>query len=172
MVNEKQCYKQFCKITDGKENEGYIEWKEWVLEQVKGYDKKQLTNLVKRTEINVKKMEASCQIKDQGIMPYGISLMSLLLTLVVTVYLSSMGNIINIYSQTVPDEIIEKYGKIVTEFSTSETNSMLIFCGVIIILLIILLASEAWARKKILRYKYNSKIYYEELLKILEEKIL
>ena len=35
MVNEKQCYKQFCKITDGKENEGYIEWKEWVLEQVK-----------------------------------------------------------------------------------------------------------------------------------------
>lgn len=47
MVNEKQCYKKFCKITDGKENEGYGEWKEWVLKQIESYDKKQLTNLEK-----------------------------------------------------------------------------------------------------------------------------
>ena len=62
MVNEKQCYKKFCKITDGKENEGYGEWKEWVLKQIESYDKKQLTNLEKRTEIKLKKDRKSTRL--------------------------------------------------------------------------------------------------------------
>ena len=92
MVNEKQCYKKFCKITDGKENEGYGEWKEWVLKQIESYDKKQLTNLEKRTEIKLKNKEADCNIKQQTISSYGIPVVCAMFSIIVTIIVSPMKN--------------------------------------------------------------------------------
>ena len=49
---------------------------------------------------------------------------------------------------------------------------MMGLCGKVCVALLLILAFEIWARKKIARMRYSWKIYYEELLEILEEKLL
>lgn len=172
MVNEKQCYKKFCKITGGKENEGYEEWKEWVLAQIKDYDEKQLVNLEKRTKLKLKDQEAVCNLKEYVITPYGISIIGLLLPIVVTLYYSSVSDQVGIYTQVVPKDSIVTYVQEVGKIIENSMNSMMGLCGRVCVALLLILAFEIWARKKIARMRYSWKIYYEELLEILEEKLL
>ena len=172
MVNEKQCYKKFCKITGGKENEGYEEWKEGVLAQIKDYDEKQLVNLEKRTKLKLKDQEAVCNLKEYVITPYGISIIGLLLPIVVTLYYSSVSDQVGIYTQVVPKDSIVTYVQEVGKIIENSMNSMMGLCGRVCVALLLILAFEIWARKKIARMRYSWKIYYEELLEILEEKLL
>lgn len=152
MVNEKQCYKQFCKITDGKENEGYIEWKEWVLEQIESYDKKQLTNLEKRTEIKLKNKEADCNIKQQTISSYGIPVVCAMFSIIVTIIVSPMKN--------------AEYNDM------SRMIEFLYMNGVFFSLAIVIALIEIKMIENSSRKKYSWKLYFEELLKILEEKLV
>lgn len=172
MVNEKQCYKQFCKITDGKENEGYGEWKEWVLKQIESYDKKQLTNLEKRTKLKLKDIDVRCNLKQYTIMSYGISIIGLLLPIAVTLYYSSISDMVGIYSQAVPKDSISSYAQNMGDIITTGMGDVLRLCCIICSILLLVLVFEIWARKKIARMRYSWKIYYEELLEILEEKLL
>lgn len=152
MVNEKQCYKKFCKITDGKENEGYGEWKEWVLKQIESYDKKQLTNLEKRTEIKLKNKEADCNIKQQTISSYGIPVVCAMFSIIVTIIVSPMKN--------------AEYNDMSRMIEFMYMNGVF-FSLAIVIALIEIKRIENSSRKK-----YSWKLYFEELLKILEEKLV
>lgn len=152
MVNEKQCYKKFCKITDGKENEGYGEWKEWVLKQIESYDKKQLTNLEKRTEIKVKNKEADCNIKQQTISSYGIPVVCAMFSIIVTIIVSPMKN--------------AEYNDM------SRMIEFLYMNGVFFSLAIVIALIEIKRIENSSRKKYSWKLYFEELLKILEEKLV
>lgn len=174
MVNEKQCYKKFCKITGGKENEGYEEWKEWVLKQIENYDKKQLMNLKKRTQIKLKNKEADCNIKQYKIMPYGISIIGLLLPIAVTLYYSSISDMVGIYSQAVPKDsvTIYTYAQSIGDIITAGTSDILRLCCLICTICLSLLVIEICGHEIFARMKYSRKIYYEELLEILEEKLL
>lgn len=152
MVNEKQCYKKFCKITDGKENEGYGEWKEWVLKQIESYDKKQLTNLEKRTEIKLKNKEADCNIKQQTISSYGIPVVCAMFSIIVTIIVSPMKN--------------AEYNDM------SRMVEFLYMNGVFFSLAIVIALIEIKRIENSSRKKYSWKLYFEELLKILEEKLV
>ena len=152
MVNEKQCYKKFCKITDGKENEGYGEWKEWVLKQIESYDKKQLTNLEKRTEIKLKNKEADCNIKQQSISSYGIPVVCAMFSIIVTIIVSPMKN--------------AEYNDM------SRMIEFLYMNGVFFSLAIVIALIEIKRIENSSRKKYSWKLYFEELLKILEEKLV
>ncbi len=152
MVNEKQCYKKFCKITDGKENEGYGEWKEWVLKQIESYDKKQLTNLEKRTEIKLKNKEADCNIKQQTISSYGIPVVCAMFSIIVTIIVSPMKN--------------AEYNDM------SRMIEFLYMNGVFFSLAIVIALIEIKRIENSSRKKYSWKLYFEELLKILEEKLV
>lgn len=172
MVDEKTCYKKFKKIRDRKEKEGYDEWKSWVLAQIKDYDEKQLVNLEKRTKLKLKDQEAVCNLKEYVITPYGISIIGLLLPIVVTLYYSSISDQVGIYTQVVPKDSIVTYVQEVGKIIENSINSMMGLCGKVCVVLLLILAFEIWARKKIARMRYSWKIYYEELLEILEEKLL
>ena len=152
MVNEKQCYKKFCKIKDGKENEGYGEWKEWVLKQIESYDKKQLTNLEKRTEIKLKNKEADCNIKQQTISSYGIPVVCAMFSIIVTIIVSPMKN--------------AEYNDM------SRMIEFLYMNGVFFSLAIVIALIEIKRIENSSRKKYSWKLYFEELLKILEEKLV
>ena len=152
MVNEKQCYKKSCKITDGKENEGYGEWKEWVLKQIESYDKKQLTNLEKRTEIKLKNKEADCNIKQQTISSYGIPVVCAMFSIIVTIIVSPMKN--------------AEYNDM------SRMIEFLYMNGVFFSLAIVIALIEIKRIENSSRKKYSWKLYFEELLKILEEKLV
>ena len=152
MVNEKQCYKKFCKITDGKENEGYGEWKEWVLKQIESYDKKQLTNHEKRTEIKLKNKEADCNIKQQTISSYGIPVVCAMFSIIVTIIVSPMKN--------------AEYNDM------SRMIEFLYMNGVFFSLAIVIALIEIKRIENSSRKKYSWKLYFEELLKILEEKLV
>lgn len=152
VVNEKQCYKKFCKITDGKENEGYGEWKEWVLKQIESYDKKQLTNLEKRTEIKLKNKEADCNIKQQTISSYGIPVVCAMFSIIVTIIVSPMKN--------------AEYNDM------SRMIEFLYMNGVFFSLAIVIALIEIKRIENSSRKKYSWKLYFEELLKILEEKLV
>ena len=152
MVNEKQCYKKFCKITDVKENEGYGEWKEWILKQIESYDKKQLTNLEKRTEIKLKNKEADCNIKQQTISSYGIPVVCAMFSIIVTIIVSPMKN--------------AEYNDM------SRMIEFLYMNGVFFSLAIVIALIEIKRIENSSRKKYSWKLYFEELLKILEEKLV
>ena len=152
MVNEKQCYKKFCKITDGKENEGYGEWKEWVLKQIESYDKKQLTNLEKRTDIKLKNKEADCNIKQHTISSYGIPVVCAMFSIIVTIIVSPMKN--------------AEYNDM------SRMIEFLYMNGVFFSLAIVIALIEIKRIENSSRKKYSWKLYFEELLKILEEKLV
>lgn len=62
------------------------------MKQIESYDKKQLTNLEKRTEIKLKNKEADCNIKQQTISSYGIPVVCAMFSIIVTIIVSPMKN--------------------------------------------------------------------------------
>ena len=72
----------------------------------------------------------------------------------------------------VPKDSIVTYVQEVGKIIENSINSMMGLCGKVCVALLLILAFEIWARKKIARMRYSWKIYYEELLEILEEKLL
>ena len=172
MVEDKECQKRFNKIIKRKENEGYVEWRKWVVGQIEDYDAEKLQNLVKRTEINMKMAEEDCYLKVPGIMVNVISLAAVLITAIVTMLLTTMGDVFDVYNNQIDKSMLNKYAELVSETMMELSGQNLSGCGTFIIIYMILLSVENLISEKNILRRARTKIYYAELLDILKDEMV
>lgn len=165
----KECKKKFDVIVEGKENEGYVEWKRWIVEQVKEYDVIRLTNLCKRCEI---KLKTCC--KDDGFSVFAIfthivSCILIALPFVGGMVFSAFTTSSSVYQDALEESVMQEYVLIVQEAITKLSTGIISYIIIGACSSIVLLAIMSAIDARMVRENNKSKIFYEELIEILEE---
>ena len=169
MIGEKEGFKRFVEITKAKENEGYLEWKKWVLEKVDGCKPDRLLNMIKRIEI---KKEVLSEKRDyQSLLKDIIPFLTVFLTSFVTLTITPLSNLFAAYNSNIEKDIVDEYAKLVTNTSLETSELVLTYCMLFVAILALALAFEKWYDIKNMRSNAMLKIYYGELLVILREKL-
>ena len=167
MINSKECQKQFEKIIEGKENEGYIKWRNKVIEQISEVSKENLLNMIKRNEINLKLIEERSEMGE--LIAQFITIMGVLLPSIATLVISALQIQISSYDNMISSTQAKEFSELVKNIMQDTTNSLLwglaIFCILIFILYFVATEIDRYFTKK----RKKQKTYYEELLVVLKE---
>lgn len=171
MVESKECRAKFDKVTAGLENQGYMDWKKWVLKQVEGYSDDKLQNLIKRTEIKLKIEEENRELTTLDMMKACLSVITIMLTTLATITVAMVNTITSIYNSYIDKADINEYAKIIENMSEKMFGQLLAVCVFFAMVYIIFYAIEKVFDSKMLLKKAKMKVYYRELLEILKEKL-
>lgn len=165
----KECRRKFDIIVEGRENEGYVEWKKWITEEIKKYDDNSLANLVKRCEIEYKKLCEDDGFKIFPIFTHLLSTILIVIPFVGNVMISSFGILSGTYQEAIEEAGMKEYATIVNE-SISKLSSGIFSLTIIgIAIFIILLPIMSALDAQIAKVKSNKKIFWEELTVILKK---
>lgn len=171
MINNKECKKRFVKITKGTENQGYTDWKKWIYQEVEDYNEEKMENLIKRYEIRLKSVSEDDAFRFFSIITQIVTILAAMFPFVTNVILTSLSTNISVYNFDNNIELMQKFTHIVND-TMQEIGNLLITWGTIyfIILCIAVLVAkqiDAWHFNR----RVKNKIFYEELLLVLKEKV-
>lgn len=171
MTNDKECFKRYLKIQKKIENEGYVEWKCWIQDEIKDYDIHKIKNMLERYKIEMECLNEK-YISSTEIIMQLLPIIVMVITLVITITNSTFSNIIGICNGVVQNvEDITGYVSNSTEVITKASNEMsnLVLKGTLIILLLVFICyiSDIWLQRR----KAFRKLYCKKVIEILEEKL-
>ena len=169
MINNAESLKKFKKILETKENEGYLEWKDWVLDQIKNFNRIGMSNLIKRTEIRIKLLESGDA--GQNLLKDVAAFLPAIIAAFVTLSMEPLSNMFEVYNSKVEMDIINEYALLVAESTLEQSGLIMKFCMLFILIFIIALLAERWLDKRANQKNAMLKAYYEELLEVLKEKM-
>ena len=184
MTNDKECYKRFKKICKKKENEGYVDWKKWVKEQVKYYNEEKMENIRKRYEIKLKFMGDGKRI---GVFQMFTQLMTVTIpicTVLVTLtsnFIFAEADVARNLSDNIAnlsDNIANKNDIIadianrlsgILNILKETADSLIILIAIVAILFMIFIYISCFLDNKFYEARDRRKTYYEEIIKVLIE---
>lgn len=172
-MNEKELFKKFKKIKIGKENEGYIEWKKVILEEIKKMDEHLLQNMYYRYKFKVKdlskthrKLKISTLIVN--LIGAAIPIIAAIIGafMVITDRLTSIATEMADYLNS-PEEVFRTAIDIEEELMAG-----ILTVGTILVIGVLLYFSISWIVDEIcISQQIEREIYNEEMVKILREEI-
>lgn len=174
MFSTKEYFRQYDRIREGRENEGYFEWKEKIQNDTQGLDNRFLFNWLKREELELKYRSE----KEQSpIMAFAASIVTLLVTAItlgITVMTSTVTQVFSFYGKAmdrVADDAIkskeafQQAMKLVEEVSITEVEEIVTFMVVLIVAYFI--AYICMHQRTIQKNHYR--VFLEEFVKILRK---
>jgi hypothetical protein len=173
MKNEDRIYKDFRKIVKKKENEGYVDWKKSVISEVSELSKESLENMIKRYEIKLAMLDEKKEITGVQALTVALPLIVVTITVAVQCYSSVLGNMIsamNGLKNTIKDQtkFIGDIGKILNDGYAELLTS----CWYGIVAILLLIAFVCGFTNYLYKVDTRRKIFYKELLLILNEQMV
>lgn len=166
MVKNKECREKFDVIVKGKENEGYVEWKKWIIEQIKGYNQEQIQNLIKRNEIRLKQATADDGFSLSSFVAQCVTCLIAVITFLGSLIMTVLNIEIDAYTMEFEGE--SNLPEMVVQVMLKNASDVIDLVGIAVLFCILWVGFAVYKDARTKRKKNDDKIYYEELLIVLK----
>lgn len=173
-MNDKVAYKKFKEIKKVAGTVNYVEWRNWIEEEVADYSQDKITNLLKSYQIRYETLKEEDEPKATSLFIPLSSIFITFMTIGASLMISTINNLISSLNKVGASIQTKEYMEVVEDtLTTGAMGSLNIvsLIGVIIIFLIAFAYYSDYIRQK---RKAGEKVYCREMLevlqKILEEK--
>ena len=171
MNKEKESKQRFKKIIKGKENQGYTNWKKWVLEEIKDYDDEKMQNIIKRYEIKLEREERDESANLFSLVSQYIVVFIALVPYLGNIVLTSVCTQIGVYNFETNEQMQQEFLNIVRDL-LQEIGDQLSKTGSDVALGCIVFIALARCVDLYMSGRNSWNIaYYKEMLSVLKEKM-
>lgn len=171
MNKEKESKQRFKRIINGKENQGYTNWKKWVLDEIKGYDDEKMQNIIKRYEIKMEREERDERANLFSLVSQYIVIFAALVPYLGNIVLTSVCTQIGVYNFETNAQMQQEFSNIVRN-TLQEIGELLSQTGAIVAIGCVILIGLARCVDTYMSGRNSWNIaYYKEMLNVLKEKM-